>query len=1271
MNLTLQKKIFLALGTVFIGLVLLISFINDRILIRNFEKLERDDAAQQVIRAEAALQEVITGLDVTASDWAHWDDAYQFVQDQNEAFKNANLIDDTFMNARLNLIMFIDRRHQIVFAKALDLASGKTAPLPASLVQSLLQDESLIKFSDVKDCHKGLIATEQGHYMLVMHPVTTSDEKSDIKGTLVMGRLLNEKSVSTFERLLLRKVRLLPLIDPAAGLLRKEGENSKAGDVPVVVQPLDEQSIAGFQFIKDIWGNPTLILSVESPRVIHQQGLATSRALFWSMLTTGGALLVFLFVLMRLLVISRVVLLDRRLRDITLSSDLALRVPEAGHDELTSLSRTTNAMLSALQDSSQNLRESEAYMKAIFDAMNAGVVIMDRQTHEILDVNQFAKTMFGGQYDQIVGQTCLGVICDGANGHCMGMQGEGAVQFQERTFLKHDGQSVPVLKSSVMLKRFGRTFQIETFIDLSEQKKALAALRTSEQLMQAIMDNSSALMFIKDAQGNYLVANRYFQEVFNLPAGKIEGRSDTELFSGTVARWMRENDQRVLTMKIPLQFEEPIAHADGIHTYLAVKFPLFDHYNQIYAIGGICTDITERKKSEAILREREEQMRLFVTHTPAAVAMFDKERRFIAASRRWLEDYHMMEHEIIGRTQYEINPRMEARWGEVHRRCLAGVVEKCDEDSFIRTDTGEQEWIRWEVHPWRDAAGEIGGLIAFTELITAQKEAALALERAKEAAEEANRLKSQFLANVSHEVRTPLNSIIGLSEVVLMTTEIGSIHEQSRIILQEAHTLLSLINQILDHAKIEAGKTVIECYPFNLPELIFGLLESIEVHASSKRLALRNIIQQDVPRCIWGDALRLRQILMNLLMNAIKFTEHGSVTLLADHEKTDEGVATIRISVIDTGIGIPPEKQEIIFQSFMQGDGSTTRRYGGTGLGTTIARQLTELMAGTIGIKSEPGKGSTFWVSIPFRLLENNEPNPPVQASSVAALPASTEEALQARTPGDANILLAEDYRPNQIVVRQHLQSAGYRLAMADNGKVALEMCRKQRYDLILMDVQMPVMDGLEATRRIRSGDGLCADVPILAITANVDEPTQKACREAGMNEILTKPILRASFLPKVSHWLSQNPAPTVNLGEPIMGAESAKAAGEAENAAEPVGHEPLNLAQAVHEFGGDASLVDAVLGEFLKLAEEQLLVMGKELKQRNAEEVRRQAHKLRGGAINLTAGPLAAAAAELEALAAAGDLNQADPLFGRIKIEFERLKEYVDQELRRDLERI
>ncbi|WP_229413349.1 hybrid sensor histidine kinase/response regulator [Massilia violaceinigra] len=509
---------------------------------------------------------------------------------------------------------------------------------------------------------------------------------------------------------------------------------------------------------------------------------------------------------------------------------------------------------------------------------------------------------------------------------------------------------------------------------------------------------------------------------------------------------------------------------------------------------------------EQLVQQRESARELteqILDQLPIPVFLKDRQGRFVRFNRQFQEFARRSRAEIEGRTIDDVGPR---RW--------AGQTREEDEQAWRTGRMVTSERRLANLDPPVDVvvsrivihSGGESYLLGFSIDVSEQRAARDAMQRAVESAQAASRAKSDFLANMSHEIRTPMNGILGMTELVLESGLAPQQREDIELVKGSADALLSIIDDILDFSKIEAGKLDIDDVPFDLGKLVRETLRSLALPARQKGLALACELPPHLPRALKGDPGRLRQVLINLLGNAIKFTSEGGVTLAVTLRRVSEQRCDVEFAVRDTGIGIAPDQQTLIFDAFSQVDGSTTRQYGGTGLGLTICRRLVLLMQGDISVSSEAGRGSVFRFRVPLGQTAAAPVEAPAhgRASVSAALPA-TVPPVQA---GRLHIVLAEDNPVNQRLALRLLEKMGHRVTVADNGLDALEHALHGGADLVLMDVQMPGLDGMSATRAIRRWEAAHGGhVAVVAMTARAMQGDRERCLEAGMDDYLSKPL--------------------------------------------------------------------------------------------------------------------------------------------------------------------
>ncbi len=453
-------------------------------------------------------------------------------------------------------------------------------------------------------------------------------------------------------------------------------------------------------------------------------------------------------------------------------------------------------------------------------------------------------------------------------------------------------------------------------------------------------------------------------------------------------------------------------------------------------------------------------------------------------------------------------------------RSLSG--ENFIEEQEIVFHDFDKHYFEMSYNPIKNEHNEIIGVAVFAQDITDKKRNEEALLKAKNEALQAAQAKSDFLSNMSHEIRTPMNAIIGITDLLLDKLAIPENREYLQSIKYSADNLLHIINDILDLSKIEAGKVELEEEPFNLEQKINELKRTFQPKANEKKIELITIITKDVPAYVKGDQFRLNQILLNLISNAIKFTSKGSITVRVELKKGSAENCTLLFSVTDSGIGIAEDKLNSIFDTFTQASTDTTRKFGGTGLGLAISKNLVQLQQGYMGVHSKLGAGSTFYFEIPYKTVSPQEIKNIVPQQN--QMTEGTLKKNNASLLSGARILLVEDNSLNQFVAKQLLKKWESEVAVAETGVEALHMLAETEFDIVLMDLQMPEMNGFEATAQIRSGAAkvLNPKIPIIALTADAFEETRKRVIEAGMNDFITKPFKQDDLYGKISRHINR-----------------------------------------------------------------------------------------------------------------------------------------------------
>lgn len=775
----------------------------------------------------------------------------------------------------------------------------------------------------------------------------------------------------------------------------------------------------------------------------------------------------------------------------------------------------------------QTLRESEEQYRVIVENMPV-LICRFLPGGEITYVNKPYCRYFGKTAEELVGHAFQSLIPEADREAVMAnvsaLTVESPMQSHEHRVIASDSEiRWQRWTNRAMFDTQGKAIAYQsTGEDITERKRVEEALLENEERFRLMMQQSPSVIELYDMDGLQVKVNRAYEDLWGFPASNTVNKFNVLKSKEVEDTGLMEYVKRAYAgeaVKLPeYEFDstgETEGKGMGRTRWLSTRiYPLKDKAGKVKNIVITHEDVTKRKKAEEEIKQAKEQYETLVGNMPEAIysALADEKGSSIFMSERWGQwtGYNTNDPEIW---QKSVHPDDRERTVKVY---LEAAKEKKDyiiDYRVVHKDTGEVRWVWDHGSPIVDEKGNVVRFDGIVSDITERKRAEEQLEIAKEHAEAANIAKSQFLANMSHEIRTPMNAIIGFSDLLADEELTAGQKQEVNLIREAGRNLLTIINDILDYSKIEAGKLEVESVDYSLKQILNNIDSMMRPLAVEKELQFEIIRSESLPAIIETDKNRLHQCLVNLISNAIKFTDQGHVRLKVSVEDK-EAKSFIRFDVEDTGIGILPDMQEHIFESFGQVEKGLTRKYGGTGLGLTITNQLAGLLGGEVSFISEEGIGSTFSLVIPAGVHVTSRPL--LEKAVRETIP--TKEAVHTYF---GKVLIAEDDEGCRVLARRLLEKMGLEVTIADDGEEAIEKTLNGSFDLIFMDIRMPYLDGFQATEALHQ-KGITT--PIIALTAYAMKGDRELCIQAGCDDYLSKPIDREKLYKILDKYLPVKP---------------------------------------------------------------------------------------------------------------------------------------------------
>ncbi|MBX7172152.1 MAG: PAS domain S-box protein [Pyrinomonadaceae bacterium] len=899
----------------------------------------------------------------------------------------------------------------------------------------------------------------------------------------------------------------------------------------------------------------------------------------------------------------------------------------------------------------ENLRQSEERFRAISETSPLGIFLTDSEGSCIY-LNKTLELISGFAPEEFLGFNWMqSVHSDDLKQLYYDWESKGKIGEYNFVYrlIRKDGLIIWANAHSAPIKVNDKILGYVGMVEnITERKNIERGLRDSEERYRDLFENANDLIQSVGIDGKFVYVNPAWRHKLGYTEKEVKNLSIWDVIHPDCEPHCRELFQDTMTGKSVGMIETIFSAKDGRAINVEGTINIKRKNGKPLASLAIFRDVTDRKTMELALRESEERYRIVAESANDAIITVDGSGKILFVNSAAERIFGYSKEEIISQNLTILMPGSlrSGRLGAFNKFVVNSVrkmpwkgVEfparhKDGRKIFVEISFGE--YLRNEEHFFTGIIRDV----------TERKKIAAELQQAKEDAEAATQAKSEFLANMSHEIRTPMNSIIGLTGLLLENKMPAEQKDILETISHSAEALLSIINDILDFSKIEAGKLSLEIIDFDLSKTITEVYNLFAEQSLKGNNKLKFQITPEISKTMYGDPFRLRQVLTNMVGNAVKFTKNGTVEIMAEVKEETENDFLILFKVKDDGIGIAPEDCKRLFTAFSQADGSITRRFGGTGLGLAISKQLVKLMNGEIGFESELGKGSTFWFTARFNKIIKDKTHPfNKEPFDLGIAKPRYGNKTETRSKISENsqiensklkILVADDNKVNQKVALLMLKSLGYIADVVNNGKEALDALQKQNYDIVLMDVQMPEMDGMEVTRYVRREQNPQINPYIIAMTANAMRGDREACLNAGMNDYLSKPIRKDQLQRALEKCSLENMMP-----------DQTKVTDSID----------FTILNALKELSGDSDqLIIELIQMFIEDVPEHLNNLKQSYSAKEFEKLKGSAHALKGSCASLGAVKMASFCAAIEDSIQFDSTSEIDDLIKRIEVEFKQI---------------